>query len=44
MVEDVWEVMRSEAEGKATEEPILGSYFHATVLNHNSFRSALSFR
>ena len=40
----VWEVMRSEAKTKAIEEPILGSYFHATVLNHDSFRSALSFR
>ena len=43
-VEGVWEVMRSEAKTKATEEPILGSYFHATVLNHDSFRAALSFR
>ena len=44
LVEGVWEVMRSEAEAKAVEEPILGSYFHATVLNHKSFRAALSFR
>ncbi|MFP6797255.1 MAG: serine O-acetyltransferase [Pseudomonadales bacterium] len=42
--EGVWEIMRSEAEAKAIEEPILGSYFHATVLNHGSFRAALSFR
>ena len=40
----VWEVMRLEATQKAAEEPILGSYFHATVLNHTSFESALSFR
>ena len=40
----VWQAMRDEAAAKATEEPILGSYFHATVLNHQSFRSALSFR
>ncbi len=44
LVGGVWEVMRSEAEDKAIEEPILGSYFHATVLNHDSFRAALSFR
>ena len=42
--EGVWEVMRLEAEAKAVEEPILGSYFHATILNHKSFRAALSFR
>ena len=42
--EAVWRTMRQEAAAKAAEEPILGSYFHATVLNHDSFRSALSFR
>ncbi len=40
----VWEAMRREAAEKAAEEPILGSYFHATILNHDSLRSALSFR
>ena len=39
-----WAAMRREAEAKADEEPILGSYFHATILNHTNFRSALSFR
>lgn len=39
-----WAAMRREAEAKAEEEPILGSYFHATILNHMNFRSALSFR
>ena len=42
--DDLWALMRSEANSKAAEEPILGSYFHATVLNHDSFGSALSFR
>ena len=41
---EVWRSMRDEAAAKAAEEPILGSYFHATILNHQSFRSALSFR
>ncbi|TDJ23234.1 MAG: serine O-acetyltransferase [Gammaproteobacteria bacterium] len=40
----VWEAMREEAEQKALLEPILGSYFHATILNHHSLRAALSFR
>jgi serine O-acetyltransferase len=42
--DDLWQLMRSEAAAKATEEPILGSYFHATILNHPTFGSALSFR
>ena len=42
--EDLWPLMREEAERKAAEEPILGSYFHATILNHTSFGAALSFR
>ena len=41
---DLWPIMRREAQLKAGEEPILGSYFHATVLNHHSFGAALSFR
>jgi serine O-acetyltransferase len=40
----LWELMREEARTKAAEEPILGSYFHATILNHETFGSALSFR
>jgi serine O-acetyltransferase len=44
VVTDLWEAMREEAHEKAFEEPILGSYFHATILNHKSFRQALSFR
>lgn len=44
MKNDVWDRMRREAVAKVEEEPILGSYFHATILNHASFGSALSFR
>jgi serine O-acetyltransferase len=40
----LWALMREEAAVKAAQEPILGSYFHATILNHKSFGSALSFR
>lgn len=42
--EDLWDVMRDEAARRAEEEPILGSYFHATILNHHSLAAALSFR
>lgn len=41
---DLWPLMRDEAKRKAAEEPILGSYFHATILNHSTFGDALSFR
>lgn len=41
---DLWPAMCDEARAKAREEPILGSYFHATILNHQTFGSALSFR
>ncbi len=41
---DLWQKARAEAELKVSEEPILGSYFHATILNHASFGAALSFR
>ena len=41
---DLWQRMRSEAEARVAEEPILGSYLHATILNHATFGSALSFR
>jgi len=41
---DIWPLMREEAKVKALGEPILGSYFHATILNHKSFGDALSFR
>ncbi|MEJ2131002.1 MAG: serine O-acetyltransferase [Gammaproteobacteria bacterium] len=36
--------MRNEAAHRAKEEPILGSFYHATILNHDNFASALSFR
>ena len=42
--DELWELVREEALTKAAGEPILGSYFHATILNHDSFGSALSFR
>lgn len=41
---EIWSRMCLEAQRKAKEEPILGSYFHATILNHESFGAALSFR
>ncbi|MEM1230677.1 MAG: serine O-acetyltransferase [Pseudomonadota bacterium] len=40
----LWPTLTEEAAKKAAEEPILGSYFYATILNHDSFAAGLSFR
>lgn len=39
----VWDRIRAETERHAQEEPILASFLHATILNHNSLECALSF-
>jgi serine O-acetyltransferase len=39
----LWAAIRSEAERLAAEEPILGSFFHAAILNHEDLGAALSF-
>lgn len=39
----VWETVRREAGDAAAKEPILASFLHATILNHKSLESALSF-
>ncbi|MAZ88795.1 MAG: serine O-acetyltransferase [Cellvibrionaceae bacterium] len=40
---DIWQLIRSETAQQAQDEPILASFFHATILNHNSIEDALSF-
>ena len=40
---NLWALIRSEAELLARQEPILGSFFHAAILNHETFGRALSF-
>jgi serine O-acetyltransferase len=39
----VWDRISSETEKHATEEPILASFLHATILNHATLECALSF-
>jgi serine O-acetyltransferase len=39
-----WDKIREEAAIMAAEEPMLASFFHSTILNHDSLRSALSFQ
>jgi serine O-acetyltransferase len=39
----IWETMRKEAQQASEEQPLLASFFHANILNHESFISAISF-
>jgi len=41
--DSVWETIREEIERAASQEPILASFLHATVLKHNTLEDALSF-
>ena len=39
----IWSRIRREAEAMVTDEPILASYVHATILKHHQFEDALSY-
>jgi serine O-acetyltransferase len=39
----VWDTIRQETAIDAAKEPILASFLHATILNHDSMEAALSF-
>jgi serine O-acetyltransferase len=39
----VWDRIRKETAGHASDEPILASFLHATILNHDRLERALSF-
>ena len=40
---DVWQLIRSEAQEASRLEPMLASFYHASILNHTSFAAAISF-
>ena len=40
----IWERIRNETRGAAAAEPILASFLHATILNHEELECALSFQ
>lgn len=42
--QDIWAEIRAEAKNASSEEPVLASFYHACILNHGSFASAISFR
>ena len=39
----LWQAIRNEVKLRADFEPIMSTFFHATVLNHDTFEGALSF-
>lgn len=41
--DDIWLAIRSEAALASREEPALASFYHASIINHDSFASAISF-
>ncbi|WP_086930385.1 serine O-acetyltransferase [Agarilytica rhodophyticola] len=41
--DSIWQAICEEAKHQAEVEPALASFFHATVLNHNTLEDALSF-
>lgn len=43
MITSTWQTIRDEALQQAAAEPILASYLHATILNHNTPMAALSY-
>lgn len=40
---DLWQQIRTEAKQASAQEPVLASFYHATLLNHTSFAAAISF-
>ncbi|MEX1669723.1 serine O-acetyltransferase [Zhongshania guokunii] len=42
-VNDLWLAMTKEARDYGRNEPVLASFYHASILNHASFADALSF-
>jgi serine O-acetyltransferase len=40
---DVWQEIRTEAQQASKDEPVLASFYHASILNHASFAAAMSF-
>ena len=44
MTEDfIWQAIRAEAEIFSQDEPVLASYYHASILNHTGFEAAISY-
>jgi len=42
-VDQLWQQIREEAQGLVEQEPLLASFYHATIIGHSDLRGALSF-
>ena len=42
-VANVWQVLQEEARKEMAREPLLSSFYHATIVSHSSLRAALSY-
>lgn len=42
-VNELWQKIREEAQGLVEHEPLLASFYHATIIGHSDLRGALSF-
>ena len=41
-VEKIWVTIKEETEKRVQAEPVLASFFHSTILEHDSFSSAVA--
>ena len=41
-IKEIWETIQIETEKRVQAEPVLASFFHSTILEHDSFSSALA--
>ena len=39
-IKEIWETIQIETEKRVQAEPVLASFFHSTILEHDSFSSA----
>jgi len=42
-VEEVWQALQAEGRTEVQREPLLSSFYHATIVSHASLRAALSY-
>lgn len=42
-LDPLWQTIRDETTAEAAREPVLASFLHATILNHDTLEAALSF-
>lgn len=43
-LDELWQAMLAEAMDQSEQEPVLASFYHASILNHSSFACALAFQ